>query len=316
MAKNKPKASKKRMRRGSLIAIIIIVFFLVTFISCSVMLLNSSSESDYSSGVGNVALIDIKGVLRTGSSSDIFAPEYASSTKIIKKIRDAEEDSDIQAIVLEINSPGGGAVASYEIANEIKQSKKPTVAWIREVGASGGYWIASSTDHIITNPMSVTGSIGVIGSYLEFEGLLDDYNVTYRRLVAGKYKDLGSPFKEMLPEEEVLYQKKLDLIYDYFVKDVAKNRNLSENKTIELATGIFYLGVEAKELGLVDELGGENEVKDYLEQKIGLSNVKFKKYYDKRSIWDAFGSVIQDASFNIGRGMASYFSQDRFSIRT
>ena len=86
-----------------------------------------------------------------------------------------EENKDIKAIVLEINSPGGSAVASDEIASAVKKSNKPTVAVIREAGASGGYWIASSTDHIIANRMSITGSIGVISSYLEFSGLIEKY---------------------------------------------------------------------------------------------------------------------------------------------
>ncbi|MFH1506688.1 MAG: signal peptide peptidase SppA [archaeon] len=313
--KKKPEPEKKRHSHWWVVFIIIVVLLLF-FMGCSVMIMSVGSGSEYTKSQGNVALIQISGVLRTGSSSDFFAPEYASSTKIIQKIRDAENDASVKAIVLEINSPGGGAVASYEVVNELKKSKKPTVSWIREVGASGAYWIATSTDYIIANPMAVTGSIGVIGSYLEFGGLLERYNVTYTRLVSGKYKDIGTPYKELVPDEEAILQQKLDIIYNFFVKDVAANRNMEKDKVEELATGLFYLGVEAKDLGLIDQLGGEDEVKEYLKQEIGLESVKFKKYYDKRTIWDVLGSVLQGASFNVGRGMASYLSQDSFTLRT
>ena len=314
MAKKKVENQKSRVWLW--VIIVIIAFFVLLFVGCAMIFTSIGVQSDYSSEYGNVALIPVKGTLSVGSSSGFFSSDSASSTSIIEKIRAAEEDPAIKAIVFEINSPGGGAVASFEIANEVKQTKKPTVAWIREVGASGAYWIASSTDHIIANPMSVTGSIGVIGSYIEFEGLLERYNMTYRRLVAGKYKDIGSPFKELVPDEEAILQQKLDLIYDIFVKDVAKNRNLPENKTRELATGLFYLGVEAKDLGLVDELGGEQEVKNYLKENTGLTTVTFKKYYDKKGILELLGSVMHDASFNVGRGIASYFSQEKLSIQT
>ncbi|MBI2130309.1 S49 family peptidase, partial [Candidatus Woesearchaeota archaeon] len=149
----------------------------------------------------------------------------------------------------------GSPVASEEIANAIKKTNKTSVAWIREIGTSGAYWVASSTDYIIASRVSITGSIGVIASYTEFSGIMKDYNLTYRRLISGKYKDIGDPFKELVPEEQEILQSYLDSIRDYFVEEVAKNRNMKKQEVEKAANGLFYLGGEAKKLGLIDEIG-------------------------------------------------------------
>ena len=210
----------------------------------------------------------------------------------------------IKAIIFEINSPGGSAVASEEIANAIKRTNKTTVAWIREVGASGGYWVASSTDYIVANRASITGYIWVIASYLEFPGLLEEYNVTYRRLVSGRYKDIGSPFKEMTEEENAIFQQTLDELRDYFVDEVAKNRNMSRKDVDKIANGLFYLGIQAKELGLVDELGSKDEVIAYIEGKEGIKAdvVKYKK---EETLLDVLSKVLSKQSFFAGKGIGS-----------
>src|SRR3989338_9125423 len=189
----KEKGSKWWRAAKIILGLMVLSFILAIFLSLFI-------EEDFENIDGNVAVIEIKGII-LAEDADFLFDDGASSTDIAKLIRKANENERIKAIIFEINSPGGSAVASDEIANEIKKVNKTTVAWIREVGASGGYWVASSTGHIIANRMSITGSIGVIGSYLEFAGLLDKYNVTYRRMALGKYKDMGSPFKEQTQEE-------------------------------------------------------------------------------------------------------------------
>ena len=140
--------------------------------------------NDFENLEGNVAVIEIKGPIMSESSSGFFAEQVASADEITRLIEKANEDARIKAVIFEINSPGGSAVASDEIAAEIKKLNKTSVAWIREIGTSGAYWIASSTDHIVANRMSITGSIGVISSYLGFSGILEDHNVTLNRLVS------------------------------------------------------------------------------------------------------------------------------------
>jgi protease-4 len=204
-------------------------------------LLNAFVGEDVAS-FGNVAVIPLTGILLTESGDESFFEQTLTSKRVIDLIEDAAEDDSIDAILLEVNSPGGSPVATDEVAQAIKRAGKPTVTVIREVGASGAYWVATATDHIIANRMSVTGSIGVIGSYLEYADLLTRYNVTYRRLVAGKHKDIESPYKEMTAEEQAIVQKQLDALHAIFIDEVAANRNLSRETVAELATGNIYLG--------------------------------------------------------------------------
>lgn len=200
-----------------------------------------------------IAVIPINGIIT--SSSQGFGSQSVPSGTIVNWIKDAERDSSVKAILFVINSPGGTPVATDEIVSAIRQTTKPTAAVIRDTGASAAYWIASSTDYIIANRMSVVGSIGAIASYLEFDGLLDDFNVTYRRLVTGDYKDVGSPFRQMTPEEQERFQIHLDSLHMMFVEDVASFRNKSLEEVDELADGWIYLGQDAVALGLVDDLG-------------------------------------------------------------
>ncbi|MBI4983237.1 S49 family peptidase [Candidatus Woesearchaeota archaeon] len=171
--------------RNIILTIIAAVFILLVLFP---LILTIFDPSKY----GNVALIKIEGVI-TSDGSSYLGSATVSSPEIINFIQEADQDPKIKAILLEINSPGGSPVASDEIGTAVKRAKKPTIAVIREVGASGGYWIASAADHIIANRMSITGSIGVYSSYLEFSGLMEKYGIGYERLVAGEHKDTGFP---------------------------------------------------------------------------------------------------------------------------
>jgi len=258
--------------------------------------------------IGNVAVIEVKGAITSFSSG--FGSDNADVDDIVKFIEHAEEDKGVQAVVFLINSPGGAPVASDEIARAINRLNKTTVAVIRDVGASGAYWIATTTDHIIANPMSITGSIGVLGSYLEFGDLLSEYNVTYRRLVSGKYKDLGSPLKEMTVEEAVIFQTVLDEIHNEFVNTVAENRGMDVETVKELATGQFYTGRQALELGLIDELGALEEAEEYIKKVEKLEEIELAYYKKPKSFLESMMEATQDSSFNVGRGIGSSLKQD------
>lgn len=255
---------------------------------------------------GNVAVIAINGPIISDSSVAGFGFQGTTATDTLKLIKRAEENKDIEAIIFEINSPGGTAVGSAEIANAVRDSNKTTVAVIREVGASGAFWIASATDRVYAHELSITGSIGVISSYLEFAGLLDQYNVTYRRLVSGKYKDIGSPFKEMTAEEQALFQDRIDRIHDVFIREVANNRKLPEEVVREDADGFVFLGEDAVKKGFVDELGGMKEAKAYLEESKGIS-VKAVSYKPKKGLLAAFSQVISDPFYKVGVGIGDSF---------
>ena len=270
---------------GVLVVVLLVVVLGIVF---SIAESSSSSMAD-----GTVALISVTGMIVAGEDSGLFSRNTISSTKLIEQIKQANDDPHIKAIIFEINSPGGSAVASDEVAQAIKAVNKTTVAWIREVGASGAYWIASSTNLIVANRMSITGSIGVLGSYLEFSGLERKYNVTYQRLVSGKYKDIGSPMKQLTTEEEYFMQQRLDAIHTIFIEEVAKNRNLPVDRVREIGNGLFYLGQEAKELGLVDILGGKQEAITYLQDTLGIT-VKIKEFKERKSLLDILAQTLSE----------------------
>lgn len=292
---------KKVVKRSS---ILLKIFLSLAIIFIGIpLLLSLFSDSPIN---GNVALIPIEGAIM-GSQGSSFGTPIVSSQSIIEFIEKAEENNNIEAIVLEVNSPGGSAVASDEIAVALKKSKKPKVTLIREVGASGGYWIATATDHIVANRMSITGSIGVISSYLEFSGLMEQYGISNERLVAGDRKDIGTPTKKLSKEEKALMQKKLDLIHNFFINEVVENRNLPKTKVEELATGEFFLGVEALNHGLIDELGDKETVTKYLKNQ-GIEDVEYSTYEKQPGFFESLTGVFSGFSYNLGQGLGSTFT--------
>jgi protease-4 len=241
---------------------------------------------------GNVAVIPIEGVIAFGDDpwSDGVDPD-----QVIAWLQDADEDPTVEVIVLAINSPGGTAVASDEISAAVRSTNKPTVAWIREAGASGAYWIASSSDHIIANRMSITGSVGVTASYLEFGGTLERYNASYQQFTGGEYKELGTIWREPTARERALYQEKIDRIHEFFLDEVTASRNLTSSEVAQVRTGEFFLGIEAMELHLVDELGGQQELDAYVKTLLDGDEPAYVYYEKPRSFIEELG--LLKASF-------------------
>lgn len=288
------------------LSVLMFVFFAMIFLSILGAFIDVESLEQ-----GNIAVIPLDGVI-TGNG-EYGISKAISSEDFVKQLDRAEENKDIKGIILAINSPGGTPVATDEIARAVKQTEKPTIAVIRETGASGAYWVATAADKIYANRMSVTGSIGVQASSLEFAGLLTDYNVTYRKLIAGRLKDAGTPLREMTPEEKQLFQDVVDSLHDEFINAVAENRNLPRETVTELATGFIYLGSDAKELGLVDELGTKEDALDYLEDRLNITAepVTYKRH---KTFADVLSEVSADSFYNIGRGMGAYSQDIQFSF--
>ncbi len=302
-------AKKKRVREGEpdrmslkkKIVVTVAVLAALTLIGSflSLIITATGTLSGVSEKTGNVALIKINGPVSVGSER-ILGESVVSSTSVVEKIEKAEENSDIEAIVLDINSPGGTPVASDEIGEAVSKTEKPTVAWIRELGASGAYWIASNSDHLVANRMSITGSIGVSGSYLGFAEFIEQHNVSYNRLVSGEKKDVGSPLKKLRESDKEFLQEKLDSIRQEFVSEVSENRNLSLSEVENLATGEYFLGKEAVKNGLMDQLGGRDEVVSYLKKR-NVTEVEFRSYRQKRSFWDKLVDLEVNVGFSGGK---------------
>lgn len=193
---------------------------------------------------------EISGVSAGGLSGAGITPE-----SIISQLKKAEDDDAVKAIMLRIDSPGGTASASEEIAIEVARLKKPTIASIGDVGASGAYMIASQCDEIMSTNSSAVGSIGVIMEIGDYSSLAKKLGVKFIAIHEGEFKDAGSPWRGLTTTETAMLQSDVKLTYDNFIAIVAKGRGVSEPEIRKLATGWAWPGSKAKDLGLVDRIG-------------------------------------------------------------
>jgi protease-4 len=225
-------------------------------------------------------------------SSEWIHTTDISADEILEILEEISEDKNIKGILLEINSPGGSAVASQDIAQAIGAFKIPTLAWIREAGASGAYWIASACDFIIASPMSITGSIGVIANNFGFEDALQALHIRYRRQIAGDMKDIGDPFRAQTEQETQYMQHVLNQIHQTFIQEVEINRKfVAESWAKDLANGIFFTGKDALKHKLIDKLGSKKEALAWMSHRLD-SPVELVKYQKEPSILDfLFGEV-------------------------
>jgi protease-4 len=206
-----------------------------------------------------VAVIDINGTIVSGSSGSLGVSAYASSDDVIPLIRSAASNSDVKALLLRIDSPGGSVVASDLIYHALTGCGKPIVVLMGEMAASGGYYISMAADHIVANPNTLTGSIGVISEFPEASALMEKLGVTVSVITSGEVKDMGSLYRPMTEAEKRAWKQKIDEVYESFVQIVADGRGMSAGEVRELADGSVYTGREALALGLIDSLGYEED---------------------------------------------------------
>ncbi len=211
-------------------------------------------------GKDKVGIIDVKGVI-------------TDSEKVVKEIREFEQDSQVKALVLRIDSPGGAVGASQEIYEEIQRAdkKKPVVASLASVAASGGYYASLGARYIISNPGTVTGSIGVIMRIPNIQKLMEKLGIKTTVIKSGRLKDLGSMTRQLTPEEEAVLKGVMDDVHSQFIEAVAMSRKLPEDKVRQLADGRIFSGRQAMELGLVDQLGNFS---DAVEKAGKLAGIK------------------------------------------
>jgi len=238
------------------------VFFVLLFLAYS---LTGSRPSAKLSVVGQnkVALVKLEGIL-------------LSSEHIVEELNDYAEDSSIKAIVIRVDSPGGGVVPSQEIYNAVKHARqegKKVVVSMGSVAASGGYYVASAADLIVANPGTMTGSIGVKMEFANVEKLLEKIGVKGMVVKSGEYKDVGSPFREMTEKERLLLQGVIDDVQTQFVKAVAEGRKLPEADVRAIADGRIFTGQQALALKLVDQMG---DLEHSILAAAGLAGIKGK----------------------------------------
>lgn len=255
---------------------------------------NGSSDGFSGLSDNNIAVVDIDG-------------EILSADTVVDQLRKYDEDDSVKAIILHIDSPGGAAAPSQEIYHEVlhirDQHKKPIVASIESVGASGAYYIASATNKIYANQASVVGSIGVIMEWTNYGDLLKWAKLKPEVIHAGALKDAGDPSHEMTPEERVYFQSLVDNMYGQFVADVAAGRHIPPDQIKTLATGQVWTGEQAIPLHLIDEAGGFRTALLETAKSVGISGepsvVKPVIYH--RTLWDALTSNADNLFPNPGK---------------
>lgn len=212
-------------------------------IGVTMLLFFSKRDSTFEFGE-NVGIIEIEGVI-------------ADPKPVLTHLREFRNNDRIKAIVLRIDSPGGGVGPSQEIYEEVKRTKrvKQVVASLGAIAASGGYYVAAAADHIMANPGTITGSISVIMEFANFEVLFQKIGVAAYVLKSGEYKDVGSPFRAMTEKEKELLQGFLRNVHNQFVTAVAEGRNMSKETVEAIADGRILSGEQAHKLGFLDSLG-------------------------------------------------------------
>jgi len=237
-------AKKSDIIIGVIIGLSFLFFLVIILIGLTGISVVEEGAGFYNLGQ-KVAIIEIYGTIN-------------GSNEVIRQLKKYSKDSSIPAIVLDIDSPGGAVVPSQEIYEEVLKAKKAgkkVVASLRSLGASGGYYVACSADTIVANPGTLTGSIGVIFEFPVVQELFKKIGVKFEVVKRGELKEVGTSFRSMTQEERDLLQSVIDDTYNQFVDAVKEGRGLERQKILELADGRVFTGRQAKELGLIDELG-------------------------------------------------------------
>ena len=244
-------------------------------------------EEKILSGEGDdkVLVIDIKGIISNQKSKTIFGSQVdvGMVEKISEILKKADDDDQIKALLLRINSPGGTVTSSDILYHEIKSFKKkkgiPVYALFMDLAASGGYYVAQAADKIIAHPTSVTGSIGVISLKTNFKELLDKVGIDFEVVKSGDKKDFLSPFRAFTDEERKLFQETIDSMHQRFVDTVLENRRgINRASMKSLADGRIFTSRQALDYKLIDHIAYVDESKEIIKQDLAVPELKFVIY--------------------------------------
>ncbi|RKX20016.1 MAG: signal peptide peptidase SppA [Candidatus Zixiibacteriota bacterium] len=275
---------------GLVIVTAVLMFFMIVIIS----ILGISRQGGFSiTSLGDkIAVVEVNGVIER-------------SEDIVRQLKKYGNDNSVRAIVLRINSPGGVVAPTQEIYNQIlkvREDGKYVVVSMSSVTASGGYYIACAGDSILANPGTLTGSIGVMLSFLNFEGLMDKVGVEMEVVKSNEMKDVGNYSREMTQKEREMLQAAIDDTYDQFVITVSEARNMDIDQVEEIADGSIYTGSQALDLGLIDKLGGLEDAITMAGQMAGLGdNPRIIREYPRRR--RLFDYLVEKVAEMLGLGM-------------
>ena len=254
---------------------------LTIFLIGAIIAFFSFGYTAVSDGTCNIAVMPIEGVIMPWGNG-VEYPEFTVTPKDVRDFLTLVDDDSlfIEGVLFEVNSSGGTPVASEEIAKQIMSLELPTATLIGDMGASGGYMVASAGDKVFASAMSDVGSIGVTMSYVEESLKNKEEGLTYVPLTTGKFKDAGSPNKPLSVEDRTYFQGQLDIVNKEFINLVAYNRNMTFDEVKNLADGSTLIGQKAVEAKLVDQIGNRDAVKAYFAESLGkdISEISFCEY--------------------------------------
>lgn len=267
---------------------VVFILAVIIIVSLGVLTFSGTGFKQRSAETSKIAVIYVDGVIMGGRGQSSLLGEYGGTDYLIKQLHEARDDDSVKAILLRINSPGGSAPASQEVGEEIKKVRaggKLVVTSMADVAASGGYWLAACSDRIYANPSTLTGSIGVYMPYSNWQELYEKIGIRQEKIKSGPHKDILSPERAMTAEERAIIQTMVDDMYEQFVQVVAEGRKMSPDRVRQLADGRIYTGNQAKEAGLIDELGNMYDALDGTAQLAGIEGRPVIKEYGKSSPW-------------------------------
>lgn len=252
--------------------------------------LMASTESSISEVViedgdfdNRVAVLNVDGVIQdAGEASSLFGTTGYNHSFFMEQLENVKEDSSVKAVVLTVNSPGGGVVESAEIYDKIteiqEETEKPFYVSMGATAASGGYYIAAPADKIFVNEETLTGSIGVIMQSVNYGELAERYGVDFVTIKSGPYKDIMSPTRDMTDDERALLQEMLDDSYESFVDVIEEGRGMTEDEVRAVADGRVMNGRQAVEVNLADDFGFEEDVIEQVKADFDLGNAEVFQY--------------------------------------
>jgi len=262
----------------------------IAFTAFLFYLISKATDTEViTSGSGQkVALVEVKGVI-------------TASEDVVRQMKQHRENKSIKAIVLRIDSPGGGVVASQEIYEEVKKTRdsgKPVVASMGALAASGGYYVACGASRLVANPGTLTGSIGVISEFLQLEEGLSKLGIGVKTIKSGKLKDAGSMTRKMTDEDVRYFQELMDDVHMQFISAVEEARSIDHDQAMALADGRVFTGAQALELGLVDTLGTLEDAIGIAAELAGITGEPSVVRERKRKPWmdGLFGDVGETLS--------------------
>jgi len=283
-------------RRDIVIGVVIAVVFVMALGFVGLFLLElviGEGEIEFAGYGGNVGLVEMFGVI-----------SESSGRPVIEQLDKLADNKSIKAIIVHINSPGGGVAISQEIFNAIKRAReqKPVVADMASVAASGGYYIACAADRIVANPGTITGSIGVILEFHTFQRLMDKLGIGTETVKSGEMKDVGTYSRKMTKKEELMLSSVVMDSYEQFVDAVSTGRGMEKDEIYPLADGSIFTGLQAYNLGLVDTLGGLKEAEDLAANLAGIEGKpKIVRPVRKKrvSIFDLLGQLLNTINHTV-----------------